>query len=512
MLGGLHAGRQGCDRMDSELTIVGGRVLGETLDTSHQQDIFVVDGVIDAIADAGERPPVGVVIDARNQVVTPGLINSHHHSHEHYHKGRYDRVPLELWMNYVRPLTDFPITPRQVYVRTLIGAIQALKSGTTTIVDDLNAGPKLDPALIEASLQAYRDIGIRAMVGVTLFDKPFFRAMPFVEEEFPAELLAKLNAVPTTPASQILDFVSSLAVSHHPSSARVAALLAPSAPQRCTDDFLRAVRRTADDLDLPVIIHVQETRLQAVSGELFYGKSMYQHLGDIGFLKPKTQLIHAVRATPNDMQLLATAGASVQHNPNSNMKLGSGLMPMRAFLDAGVNVSLGTDGCGSIETVDMLRTVSSTALVQKLRGGDHTKWIGATDAWHAGTIGGAIALGMEGRLGEISVGASADLCCYRLDTAAMTPLNNPLQQIVYGETGSSLDTIIVDGKVVMESGNLIGIDELGILREAHAAHTELEPFIAKAEASVNEMMPAYRRICDRCDSHVIDQKILPARF
>ena len=123
-------------------------------------------------------------------------------------------------------------------------------------MDDLNAGPKLDPALIAASLQAYRDIGIRAMVGVTLFDKPFFRAMPFVEEEFPAELLAKLNAVPNTPASEILDFVSSLAVAHHPSSARVAAILAPSAPQRCTDDFLRAVRRTADDLDLPIIIHI----------------------------------------------------------------------------------------------------------------------------------------------------------------------------------------------------------------------------------------------------------------
>lgn len=476
------------------------------------KDIFIREGRIEAIITAGERRPEGTIVEAAGCLVTPGLINSHHHSHEHYHKGRYDRVPLELWMNYVRPLTPIPVTPRHVYLRTLIGAIQALRSGTTTIVDDLNVSPQLDPVIVNAAFQAYRDIGIRAMVGLTLFDKPFYRALPFVDEEFPNELLVELDQVKTSPASETLEFVKSLARQHHPSSARVAAILAPSAPQRCTDIFLQEIRAVADDLDLPIIIHVHETRLQAVTAQLFYGKSMFKHLGDLNFLGPKTQLIHAIWTAPSDIQLLAETGTSVQHNPNSNLKLGSGLMPLRAYLDAGVNVSLGTDGCGSIDTLDMLRTVASTALVHKLRGDDHSRWVDAADSWSAGTLGGAKALGFEGKLGEIAVDAKADLCCYRLTSAAFTPLNNPLRQLVYGETGADLETILVDGDIVMLKGQLTCIDENAILAEAQEAHQELEPFIACAETHVDKMMPAYQRIYSRCQKMLIDPDILPARF
>ena len=366
--------------------------------------------------------------------------------------------------------------------------------------------------MVEAALQAYRDIGIRAMVGITLFDKPFFRALPFVSDEFPPELLAKLDGVKATPALEILDFVKGLAKTHHPESDRVSAILAPSAPQRCTDDFVRTVRNVADDMDLPVIMHVHETRLQAVTGQLFYGSSMFKHLQALGFLKPKTQLIHAIWVTPDDIQLLSDTGTSVQHNPNSNLKLGSGLMPMRAFLDAGVNVSLGTDGCGSIETVDMLRAVASTALVHKLRGDDHTRWVDAGDAWHAGTLGGAKALGFEGKMGLVAPGMRADVTCYKLVSSAFTPLNNPLRQLVYGETGADLDTIIIDGRVVMRYGKLSGIDEDSILSEAQEAHAELEPFISAAEEQTAEMAPAYARIYARCQALAIDPAVLPARF
>ncbi len=497
-----------------KITLTNGLILAKADESQDRvlKDIFIKDGRIEAIIGAGERKPEGMIVEAAGNLVTPGLINSHHHSHEHYHKGRYDRVPLELWMNYVRPLTPIPLTARHVYLRTLIGAIQALRSGTTTIVDDLNVSPQLDPIIVDAAFQAYRDIGIRAMVGLTLFDKPFFRALPFVDEEFPKDLLAKLDQVKATPAAEILESVKSLARQHHPSSARVAAILAPSAPQRCTDAFLQEIRAVANELDLPIIIHVHETRLQAVTGQLFYGKSMFQHLGDLNFLGPKTQLIHAIWTTPSDIQLLAETDTTVQHNPNSNLKLGSGLMPLRAYLDAGVNVSLGTDGCGSIDTLDMLRTVASTALVHKLRGADHTRWVDAADAWSAGTLGGAKALGLEGDLGEIAVGARADLCCYRLTSAAFTPLNNPLRQLVYGETGADLETILIDGDIVMIKGQLTGINEDAILAEAQAAHQELEPFIANAETQVEKMMPAYRRIYNRCQELSVDPEILPARL
>ncbi|MEM6549847.1 MAG: amidohydrolase family protein [Pseudomonadota bacterium] len=475
-------------------------------------DIEIADGAIAEIRPTGQAAPRGRPVDATGRLVTPGLINGHHHSHEHYHKGRYDRLPLELWMNYVRPLSPIPVSARQVYLRTMVGAIQALRSGTTTIVDDLNVSPVLIPEHVEAALQAYEDIGIRAFVGPTLFDRPFFRALPFVEEEFPTDLLARLSAVQATPPDEVLAFVRAKSSERHPRQARVAILAAPSAPQRCSDDFLRQVRAMADDLALPVIIHVQETRLQAVTARRFYGRSMFAHLDALGFLKPATSLIHAVWVTPEDIRLIAASGASVQHNPNSNLKLGSGLMPMRAMLEAGINVSLGTDGCGSIDTVDMLRAVTSTALVQKLRGDDPARWIDAAEAFAAATTGGAKALGQADRLGRIAPGMRADLTLWRLDSIAFVPLNDPVRQLVYGETGASLDRVIVDGQIVMDDGELTRIDEGAIVAAIGEAHAEIEPALAAAEAEIEAMMPAYRRIVARCRAENIDPAILPARL
>lgn len=475
-------------------------------------DIEIAEGCIAEIRPAGQGTPLGRPVAAGGRLVTPGLINGHHHSHEHYHKGRYDRLPLELWMNYVRPLSPIPVSARQVYLRTMVGAIQALRSGTTTIVDDLNVSPVLIPEHVDAALQAYEDIGIRAFVGPTLFDRPFFRALPFVEEEFPPALLARLSAVTATPPAEVLGFVRARAVERHPREARVAILAAPSAPQRCTDAFLCQVRAMADEIDLPVIIHVQETRLQTVTAKRFYGRSMFAHLDGLGFLKPATSLIHAVWVTPEDIRLIAASGASVQHNPNSNLKLGSGLMPMREMLEAGVNVSLGTDGCGSIDTVDMLRAVASTALAQKLRGDDPARWIDAGEAFAAATTGGATALGQGDRLGRIAPGMRADLALWRLESISFVPLNDPLRQLVYGETGASLDRLIVDGRTVMAQGRLTRIDEAAILAEIGAAHEEIEPAIAAAEAEIEAMMPAYRRIVARCQAESIDPEVLPARL
>jgi guanine deaminase len=477
-----------------------------------RHDVDVRDGEIAAIRPAGAGEAPFAALEADGLLLAPGLINGHHHSHEHFHKGRYDGAPLELWMNYVRPLTPLPLTARHVYLRTMIGAIQALRSGATTIVDDLNVSPVLIPEHVEAALQAYEDAGIRALVGPTLFDRPFFRAVPFVEEEFPLELLDRLGGGERTPPDDILAHVGELARHRHPRSARVSILAAPSAPQRCSDDFLCRVRRVADDLDLPVIIHVHETRLQAVTARHFYGRSMFAHLDGLGFLKPATSLIHAIWVAPDDIARIARSGASVQHNPNSNLKLGSGLMPMRAMLDAGVNVSLGSDGCGSIETVDMLRAVAATALAQKLRGDDHDRWIDARDAWTAGTSGGAMALGQADRLGHVAPGYRADLALYRLDGVAFLPLNDPLRQLVYGETGASLDTLVVDGEIVMRDGRLTRVDEAALAREIHAAHAELEPAIAASEREVEELAAPYRRIYDRCLAEPVDPAILPARF
>jgi len=267
----------------------------------------------------------------------------------------------------------------------------------------------------------------------------------------------------------------------------------------------------ADELHVPVMIHVQETRMQVITGYEFYGSTMIEYLDRIGFLKPDTSVIHSVWVTPDELDILARRGVTVQHNPSSNFKLGSGLMPMREMLEAGINVALGSDGCGSIEGVDMLRALYNTAQAQKLRGDDHRRWIGAKEAWTAATQGGAKGLGRND-LGVLAEGMTADLVLYRLDDIAFTPLNNAVHQLVYAQTGRGIDGVIVDGRRVMIGGKLTQIDEASIVAEINEAHAELEPYIRLSEESVSRLGAAYQRIYDRCKSHPLAPETYPARL
>ena len=300
----------------------------------------------------------------------------------------------------------------------MIGAMEAVHSGTTTLCDDTNVAPRINQEHVDAVFQAYEDLGIRAYVGPTLFDRPFFRAVPFVDEEFPKDLLAELDGTPMFSSADLLAFAKRTAREHHPNEKRVGYIAAPSAPQRCTEDFTRAVRRMADDMDLPVMMHVQETRMQVVTGQLWHGTTMVEYLDKIGFMKPKTAFIHGIWLTPREIDILARTGVSVQHNPTSNLKVGSGLAPIRALIEGGVNVSMGTDGCGSIEGPDMQNALYLASLLHKLRG-DHTGWVGATDSFRFATMGGAKALGREKELGAIEKGRIADLTAYNLHIAAV---------------------------------------------------------------------------------------------
>jgi 5-methylthioadenosine/S-adenosylhomocysteine deaminase len=487
-------------------------LLGEDARPSNGPVDIIIEGRhIRDIRPSGAGAAEGEIIDLKDRLVTAGLINGHHHSHEGFFKGRKDNLPLELWMNYVRPLKPLEHTPREIYLRTMIGAIDAVHSGTTTLNDDTNVSPRIRPDHVEAIFQAYEDIGIRANVGITLFDRPFFRAVPFVDEEFPQALLAELDSTPMYTAQALLEFAGSLARARHPREKRVGYIATPSAPQRCTEEFLRAVRRMADHLDLPVMMHVQETRLQVVTGQLWHGSTLIEYLHRIGFLKPNTQFIHAVWLNPREIEILAKTGVTVQHNPPSNLKVGSGLAPIRALLDAGVNVSLGTDGCGSIEGADMQNSLYLAALLPKLRG-DYTKWFGAPEAFRFGTIGGAKALGRGHELGAIEKGRIADLAAYRLNSMAFTPLGNAVNQLVYSAGRSEVDLVMVDGEVIMSGGRLTRVDEDRLIAEIREAHARIEPMLTATEADVERLREPYERIYRRCEKIEIAADTYPARF
>jgi guanine deaminase len=335
---------------------------------------------------------------------------------------------------------------------------------------------------------------------------------PVVDDVFPPALLAQLRALPRPSESDFLGLCAELARSRHPQSARVGILVSASAPQRCTQEFLLACRKLADDHGLPAITHVQETRLQVVTGEKFYGRPMVEHLDRVGFLAPDTSLIHAVWLNPREIDALARTGTTAQHNPWSNLTLGSGVQPVRALVDAGVNVSLGSDGTCSTVTANMLTVLGTAAALSKIRDDDHSRWLSAREALAFATQGGAKALGFAGRLGVLKPGAIADVVAYRLNSPAFTPLNDPVRQLVYAERGASIDFSMVAGAVVMRDGDLVGIDEQRILGDIAAEHATLVDQFRRAEGEISPVLTAMAEIHRRCLATAIPADTYPARL
>lgn len=471
------------------LTLAGTRLIDDAGDLGPPVDVVVADSRIVAVRPGGSAGKDAV--DLAGTVCVPGLVNGHTHSHEILQRGRYPKLPLEVWMHYLRPPRPaYRLDPEQLYVRTALAAIEALRGGATTVVDDVNLLPDLDETSVAAVARAYRDVGLRAFVGPSLFDLPYFSAVPFLEEEMPPELLAELSGQPRPEGDALLALAGRL-IDAYPRGERVSVIAAPSAPQRCSDAFLTALLGLARERGAPSIVHVNETRLQAVTAQRRYGRTMVGQLEALGLLQPRLSLIHGVWLTPHDIELLARAGASVQHNPVSNLRLGSGVAPVRELLDGGVNVTLGTDGCGSCVAASALDNVRQGALLGSLRG-DLATWLTVREVWAMGTTAAAAPLGLAGQLGAVAPGQLADLVAYRLDELAFTPLNDPLRQLVYGHARPS--TTVVDGVLVLHEGRFVAFDETDLLERARALHSGLRDDLARSDAFVDSIRPVYERV------------------
>jgi guanine deaminase len=460
-------------------------------------DLLIVGDRITAIEPPGSIHPEASdrLVPGERLVATPGFINGHAHSWDHYLKGCIENLTMEISMSMIRQPRPVALTPRQIYLRTVIGAIESLRSGATMIVDDLSLGQVFNEAHVEAALQAYDDTGTRALVGFSMIDKPVVDSYPFTADEFPPALLAELRGLPRPGADELIGLVRRLATGgRHPKSARVGVLVSPSAPHRCTDGFMRSSAALAAELDLPKMTHCQETRIQLVTGQEFYGRSLVEHLEFLGFLGPRTTLIHATWLSQRDIGIIARSGASVQYNPWSNAILGSGIAPVRECLDAGINVSFGTDGCGLPYGVNMLNALGTGAVISKIRDPDPSRWLTAAEVFRAATEGGAIAFGLEDQIGRLAVGMKADIVCYSLDSTALTPLNDPVRQIIYSERGLGVDTVIVNGQPVMQGGRLTLVDEIALLREAQDAHAELQETLVSSQEDSSAFRDALTRV------------------
>jgi cytosine/adenosine deaminase-related metal-dependent hydrolase len=244
-------------------------------------------------------------------------------------------------------------------------------------------------------------------------------------------------------------------------------------------------------------MHADETKLQAVSCRQFYGRSAVAHLDEIGVLTDRTSLAHCVWIDANDIDLIGKADATVVHNSVCNLKLGSGFAPVLDMVEKGLHVALACDGAASNDNQVMFDVMKTAGLMHTVRDRNHRKWLKAQQILKMATIEGARPFRSEGELGVVKPGALADLVLLDMTTAAFTPLNDPFQHLVYAETGSSVRTVLVNGRVVLEDGNLLTVDQEPLLAEARELWAKRKVDIPAVGPEGKQFLEAQERYLQR---------------
>jgi len=432
--------------------------------------------------------PFDKTIEGDRRIAMPGMVNAHCHSPANLVRGMLPSKPLEIWRAYYRAsLRD--MRDEDFYASALLGGMEMLKNGATTVLDHFFGNQACRFMGTGAAIQAMRDLGLRHVISLTLSDKNYEETIPLGETaSHVTEEIQRMSASEAKATKAWLDDCEEFIDTFHDPNRLTTCCPGPSAVQRCSDELLRDAADIAHKRKLPMHIHLAETKAQAVMGKRLYGTSLLQHLASLGVLGPNLSLAHSVWIEPADIQLFAKSGATPVHNPASNLRIGSGLAPVRDFLSAGVHVALGSDGAASNDGQNMFDALRLVALIHNQAGTDFNYWVKPSQALAMVTRNGARAFGLDA--GELAPGKMADLLLLRRDTAAFTPMNDVMSQLAFCENGSSVDTVIVNGEIVVEDGRLKKLDEMEVLRLANKARERLNPAIEREIATAKTMEPA----------------------
>lgn len=456
-------------------------------------DLLTEAGRIAAIGPRLDPPEGAEIVEGRGGLLMPGLVNAHFHSSVNHMKGRLPCLPLELFMLYESPaLEALRPTPREVYLRTMLGCIEMLRTGTTAVGDDCFLVPEPTPETIDAVCQAYADSGLRATVALDEPELAETEKLPFLAEVAPPALRKGLSRRPRLGRDGLLALYQHLIGRWHGAEGgRIRAAVSCSAPQRVTPDYFAALDALSRRHDLPFFAHMLETRVQRALGHArFGGRSLVRYTDDLGLLSDRMLVIHAIWVDGGDLDLIAEAGATIAHNPNSNLRLGSGVMPFRAMRDRGIPVCLGIDEAIADDAVNMWSVMKTAGMIHTLSGDDWRRWPSAREILDAATVAGGAALRVEG-LGTLAPGAPADLALVDLSTLAFLPLHDLPRQLVHVELGGSVRLTMVAGRVVYRDGRIETVDEAALLEEARALFAARRPALESAARAVAPLLPVY---------------------
>ena len=368
-------------------------------------------------------------IDASGCLVMPGLINCHTHAAMTCFRGIADDLELMDWLNnYIFPAEAKNVNEELAYWGSLLACAEMIKSGTTTFCDMY--------IFEDETAKAAKEAGMRCLLGEVLFD-------------FPS---------PSSPTPQDGLEYTRMLIEKWSDDPLINIMVEPHTLYTCSPSLLINAKALADRYNVPLATHFLENKREAKQLREKLGKRATQFLKDIGYLNERFFAFHCVCMDEEDIQIFADSGCKVVHNPESNMKLASGVAPISSMLDHGIVVGLGTDGCASNNNLDMLQEMDTAAKLEKVERLDPTV-MSARTVTHMATCNGARVLGMENLTGSLKAGMKADIIIIDLNKPHLTPMYNAYSHLVYTVSGADVDTVLINGKVVMENRKLMTIDE-----------------------------------------------------
>lgn len=406
------------------------------------------------------------VIDARDRIAFPGFVNAHTHSPLANAKGIYDLANHRSGMWMFQAVTSGR-TRDEIYASALLNCTEMLLTGTTASVDHFpEQGFSIED--VDAVVQAYKDSGMRTMVALRVFDERYRDIYP-PAGEFPVELtdaLAKRDTLKPRPADELLALCDEAIGRYHDKDGMVQIAPAPSNPMRCSDALLAGCQQLAERRGTQVHCHLLETQIQTVIAKERYGTTMVKHLDAIGALSDRLSCAHTIWIDDDDIALMAERGAMVVHNPGSNIRGGSGIAPIAKMIRAGVTIALGADGNPSGGNQALQHAMDLATIIGRPHAGKFNDWVSTEDAMDMATIGGAKVMGLEKETAVLAPGRKADVVLYDVRSPWWRPLNNPVNQMVHSESGSSVRDVFIDGRHVVADGRITTFDADAVLSEA----------------------------------------------
>lgn len=402
-------------------------------------------------AELRTRHPDADPVDCLGGLLTPGFVNTHTHLFQTLLKGLGDDRVLKDWFTCMTGPSAVALTPEDCYAAALHGCAEALSTGTTTLVDFMYVHPV--PGLGDAVLAAMTDSGIRGTMARGYCTTGTDVGVP--------EALVEPLAVALADAERLIS-------RHNIGEARVVVALAPCMIWTVDEATLGATRALADATGARITMHVAETDFEIANSLARFGARDTAVLERVGLLGPDLLAVHCVQCDTGDLAALARHHVKVSHNPCSNLYLASGVAPVPEMEACGLTVGLASDGPASSNNHSLLQAMKFAALSQKGMRRD-AEIITAERVLEMATIEGARAVGLESEIGSIEVGKKADLVLFRLDTLCATPVNHPVSALVYSARGDEVHSVWVDGRRLLDGGELLAHDQRVVMRQAQQA-------------------------------------------